>query len=42
MDKKAIYSLSYGVFMLATKSGEKVNQTIFHNFAPLIFKTKNR
>lgn len=28
MDKKAIYNLSYGVFMLATKSGEKVNGCI--------------
>ena len=25
MDKKAIYNLSYGVFMLSTRSGEKVN-----------------
>lgn len=28
MDKKALYALSYGVFMLATKSGEKVNGCI--------------
>ncbi|MBR1781637.1 MAG: flavin reductase [Oscillospiraceae bacterium] len=28
MDKKALYSLSYGVFLLATKSGEKANACI--------------
>ena len=28
MDKKAIYNLSYGVFMLSTRSGEKVNGCI--------------
>ena len=28
MDKKALYALSYGVFMLSTKSGEKVNGCI--------------
>ena len=28
MDKKALYSLSYGVFMLSTKAGEKVNGCI--------------
>ena len=28
MDKKAIYNLTYGVFMLATKSGDKVNGCI--------------
>ena len=28
MDKKALYSLSYGVFMLATKAGDKVNGCI--------------
>jgi flavin reductase (DIM6/NTAB) family NADH-FMN oxidoreductase RutF len=28
MDKKALYKLSYGVFMLATKSGDKVNGCI--------------
>lgn len=28
MDNKALYSISYGVFMLATKSGEKVNGCI--------------
>ena len=28
MDKKAIYSLSYGVFMLSTKVGDKVNGCI--------------
>ena len=28
MDKKAIYALSYGVFMLSTKSGETVNGCI--------------
>lgn len=28
MDNKALYSLSYGVFMLATKSGDKVNGCI--------------
>lgn len=28
MDKKALYQLSYGVFMLSTKSGEKVNGCI--------------
>lgn len=28
MDKKAMYALSYGVFMLATKSGDKVNGCI--------------
>lgn len=28
MDKKALYNLSYGVFMLSTKSGEKVNGCI--------------
>jgi len=28
MDKKAFYKLSYGVFMLSTKSGEKVNGCI--------------
>ncbi len=28
MDKKALYNLSYGVFMLATKSGDKVNGCI--------------
>lgn len=28
MDKTALYSLSYGVFMLATKSGDKVNGCI--------------
>lgn len=28
MDKKAMYALSYGVFMLATKSGSKVNGCI--------------
>lgn len=28
MDKKALYNLSYGVFMLATKSGEKANGCI--------------
>ncbi len=28
MDKKAIYNLSYGVFMLATKSGDKINGCI--------------
>jgi flavin reductase (DIM6/NTAB) family NADH-FMN oxidoreductase RutF/rubredoxin len=28
MDKKALYNLSYGVFMLAAKSGEKVNGCI--------------
>lgn len=28
MDKKAFYKLSYGVFMLATKSGDKVNGCI--------------
>ena len=25
MEKKALYNLSYGVFMLSTRSGEKVN-----------------
>ena len=28
MDNKALYSLSYGVFLLATKSGEKANACI--------------
>lgn len=28
MDKKALYSLSYGVFMLSTKAGDKVNGCI--------------
>lgn len=28
MDKQAIYNLTYGVFMLSTKSGEKVNGCI--------------
>ena len=28
MDKKALYNLSYGVFMLSTKVGEKVNGCI--------------
>lgn len=28
MDKKALYNLSYGVFMLATKSGDKANGCI--------------
>lgn len=28
MDKKAIYNLTYGVFMLATKAGDKVNGCI--------------
>ena len=28
MDKKAIYKLSYGVFMLSTKAGDKVNGCI--------------
>ena len=28
MDKKALYSLSYGVFMLSTKAGDKVNECI--------------
>lgn len=28
MDKKALYNLSYGVFMLSTKSGDKVNGCI--------------
>lgn len=28
MDKKAIYNLTYGVFMLATRSGDKVNGCI--------------
>ena len=28
MDKKALYALSYGVFMLASKSGDKVNGCI--------------
>lgn len=28
MDKKAMYALSYGVFMLATKSGDKTNGCI--------------
>lgn len=28
MDKKALYSLSYGVFLLSTKSGERVNGCI--------------
>ncbi len=28
MDKKAIYNITYGVFMLATKSGDKVNGCI--------------
>ena len=28
MDKKALYALSYGVFMLSTKSGEKTNGCI--------------
>lgn len=28
MDKKAIYQLTYGVFMLATKAGDKVNGCI--------------
>lgn len=28
MDKKALYNISYGVFMLATKSGDKVNGCI--------------
>lgn len=28
MDKKALYNLSYGVFMLATKSGDKTNGCI--------------
>lgn len=28
MDKKALYSLSYGVFMLSTKSGDKANGCI--------------
>ena len=28
MDKKALYNLSYGVFMLDTKSGDKVNGCI--------------
>lgn len=30
MDKKAFYKLSYGVFMLATKSGDKVNGCIIN------------
>ena len=28
MDKKALYSLSYGVFMLSTKAGDKINGCI--------------
>ena len=28
MDKKALYNLSYGVFMLATRSGNVVNGCI--------------
>ena len=28
MEKKALYNLSYGVFMLSTRSGEKVNGCI--------------
>ena len=28
MDKKALYKLSYGVFMLSTKVGSKVNGCI--------------
>ena len=28
MDKKALYNLSYGVFMLSSKSGEKTNGCI--------------
>ena len=28
MDQKALYSLSYGVFMLSTKAGEKINGCI--------------
>ncbi|SDB20062.1 flavin reductase [Eubacterium oxidoreducens] len=28
MDKKALYNLSYGVFMLSTKSGDKINGCI--------------
>lgn len=28
MDKKALYNLSYGVFMLSTRSGEKANGCI--------------
>lgn len=28
MNKKALYNLSYGVFMLSTKAGEKVNGCI--------------
>ena len=28
MDKKALYNLSYGVFMLATKAGDKINGCI--------------
>ena len=28
MEKKALYNLSYGVFMLSTRFGEKVNGCI--------------
>ena len=28
MDKKALFSLSYGVFMLSTKAGDKINGCI--------------
>ena len=28
MDTKALYNLSYGVFLLSTKSGEKINACI--------------
>ena len=30
MDKKAIYSLSYGIFMLSTKLGDKANGCIIN------------
>ncbi len=32
MEKKALYNLSYGVFMLSTRSGEKVNGCITYQY----------